>query len=84
MYYNTLSVKSYETAKKNRSVQKYYKEVKIGKYDGYVYGDTSSGLYLILKLDVDENDMAVLLFVSIDRLDTKEDVIVSDVFEKTK
>lgn len=82
MYYNTITDKSYEYNKEGRSKQKYYKEVKIGKYNGYVYGDYSSGLYLILKLEENKDELDVLLFVSIDRLDTNEDIVVADVFDK--
>ena len=82
MYYNTITDKSYETSKETRSKQKYYKEVKAGKYEGYVYGEYSSGLYAIFKLEEDKEGLDVLLFVSIDRLDTNEDVVVADVFDK--
>lgn len=82
MYYNTITDKSYEYNKEGRSKQKYYKEVKVGKYEGYVYGEYGSGLYLILKLEENKDTLDVLLFVSIDRLDTNEDVVVADVFDK--
>ena len=82
LYYNTITKKSYEYNKEGRSKQKYYKEVKAGKYEGYVYGEYSSGLYAIFKLEETKDDMVVLLFVSLDRLDTNEDVVVADVFDK--
>ena len=82
MYYNTITDKSYETSKEGRSKQKYYKEVKAGKYEGYVYGEYSSGLYAIFKLEENKDGLDVLLFVTIDRLDTNEDIVVADVFDK--
>lgn len=98
MYYNTMRTATYNDSKETRSAQKYYKEYKFGKYEAYAYGEYGSGLYLNILLDVEDNDMADVLFVSIDREDSNEDIIVADVvadkevqklfnsmkFEKTK
>ena len=81
MYYNKISDNSYETSKNNRSEQKYYKEYKFGKYEAYAYSEYDDGLYVIIKL-AEEDNMDILLFVSIDRIDNNKDIIVKDVFEK--
>ena len=82
MYYTKMSKTSYDRSKEIRASQKYYKEYKYGKYEAYAYGDYSSGMYLNILIDVDSNDIAKALFVSIDRLDTNESVVVADVLDK--
>lgn len=82
MYYTKMSKTSYDKSKEIRANQKNYKEYKYGKYNAYAYGEYSSGLYLNILLGVDSTDTAKILFVSIDRLDTNEDVIVANVLDK--
>lgn len=79
MYYNTMTKEAYDALKTTRSSQKYYKEYKFGEYNAYAYGDYSSGLYLNILANVDDFDNTNVLFVSIDRLDTNEDIVVADV-----
>ena len=82
MYYTKMSKTSYDRSKETRSKQKYYKEYKYGKYETYAYGEYSSGLYLNILLGVDSTETAKILFVSIDRIDTNENVVVADVVDK--
>lgn len=82
MYYTKMSKTSYDRSKEIRASQKYYKEYKYGKYEAYAYGDYSSGMYLNILLGVDSTNTAKVLFVSIDRLDTNENVVVADVLDK--
>ena len=63
-------------------IKKYYKEYKFGKYEAYAYGEYSSGIYLNILLDVDKTETAKILFVSIDRIDTDENIVVADVLDK--
>lgn len=81
MYYTRMMKNSYDESKKIRSKQKYYKEYKFGKYEAYSYGEYTSGLYLNILLD-DYNETAKVLFVSIDRIDTNQNVVVADVLDK--
>ena len=82
MYYTKMSKSSFDRSKEVRSKQKYYKEYKFGEFDVYAYGEYSSGLYLNILLGVDSTNTAKILFVSIDRLDTNEDVVVSKLLDK--
>jgi len=82
MYYTRMMKTSYETSKKARSAQKYYKEYKFGEFDAYAYGDYTSGIYLNILLGVDNTETAKVLFVSIDRIDTNQGVVVADVLDK--
>ena len=79
MYYNTMTIETYQSTQKTRSAQKYYKEYKFGDYDAYAYGNYDSGLYISILLKEETNKMADVLFVSIDRIDNDKEVIVSDV-----
>lgn len=82
MYYTKMSKSSYDRSKEARTKQKYYKEYKYGKYEAYAYGEYSSGIYLNILLGVDSTDTAKILFVSIDRLDTNEDIVVAKLLDK--
>ena len=82
MYYTKMMKKSYDTSKEARSRQKYYKEYKYGKYEAYAYGEYTSGIYLNILLGVDSTETAHILFVSIDRIDTDDSVIVANVLDK--
>lgn len=82
MYYTRMSKTSYDRSKEVRSAQKYYKEYKFGKYDAYAYGEYADGIYLNILIDVDSTETAKILFVSIDRLDTNDSVVVADVLDK--
>ena len=85
MYYTDMRTTTYEETQKTRSAQKYYKEYTFGDYKAYAYGEYGSSLQLNILIDTDkETDMAKILFVSIDRLDTNQDIIVSDVVADTK
>lgn len=85
MYYTDMRTTTYKDSQKTRSEQKYYKEYKFGDYEAYAYGNYSSGLYLNILIDTDkEKDMAKVLFVSIDRLDVNEEVVVADVLAGEK
>ena len=82
MYYTKMSKTSYDRSKETRSKQKYYKEYKFGEYDAYAYGEYSSGIYLNILIGVDGYKDAHILFVSIDRLDTNEEVVVAKLLDK--
>ena len=82
MYYTKLMKSSYDKSKEVRSKQKYYKEYKFNKYEAYSYGDYTSGIYLNILIDIDSTDTAKILFVSIDRLDSNQNIIVADVLNK--
>lgn len=82
MYYTKMTKSSYDRSQEVRKNQKYYKEYKFNKYKAYAYGEYTSGIYLNILLGVDSTDTAKVLFVSIDRLDTNEDVVVSKVLDK--
>ena len=81
MYYNTIRKGTYDDSQKIRSNQKYYKKYKFGDYDAYVYGEYDSSINLNILLDVEDNDMANSLFVSITRIDSDPDVVVSKVVD---
>ena len=83
MYYNKMQVAAYNKSKQSRSDDKNYKEYKFRNYDGYAYGDYDDGVYLNILLNVDDEDYADVLFVSIDRLDTNKDVVVSKLLDDT-
>ena len=82
MYYTKMSKTSYDKTQETRSAQKYYKEYTFGKYKAYAYGEYSSGINLNILLDVDSTKTAKVIFVAIDRLDTNEEVVISDVLDK--
>ncbi|MBQ3308087.1 MAG: hypothetical protein IJG68_07865 [Bacilli bacterium] len=73
MYYTHMSKSSYDKSKQNRSLQKYYKEYKFGKYDAYVYGNYDSSVYLSILLN-EEKDEVDSLFVSVDRIDNNQEI----------
>jgi len=81
MYYNTMRTKSYNDTEKARSKQKYYKEYTFGDYEAYAYSEYDDKIYLNVLLGIDD-DMAEVLFVSIERIDTDKEVIMADVLEK--
>lgn len=82
MYYTDMRTATYEETQKIRSNQKYYKEYVFGKYKAYAYGEYGSSLQLNILIDTDkEKDMAKILFVSIDRQDSNEDIVVADVVD---
>ena len=82
MYYTTMSTTTYNDTERTRTVQKYYKEYTFGDYEAYAYSEYDSKINLNVLLGIDEDDNAEVLFVSIDRIDTNEDVIVAEVLEK--
>ena len=82
MYYTKMMKSSYDRSKETRSNQKYFKEYKFGKYKAYAYGEYSSGIYLNILIGVDKTETAHILFVSIDRLDNNENIVVADVLDK--
>lgn len=82
MYYTKMMKKNYEVSKETRSKQKYFKEYKFGKYKAYAYGEYPSGIYLNILIGVDSTETAHVLFVSIDRLDNNENIVVADVLDK--
>ena len=84
MYYTDMTSSSYKTTQNARSNQKYYKEYKFGDYEAYAYGEYSSGLYINVLLETDDKDMAKILFISIDRLDADQSIVVADVVADTK
>lgn len=83
MYYNTMHTATYNDSQKIRSSQKYYKEYQFGDYDAYAYGEYADNLKLNVLLGIDGDDMAEVLFVSIDRLDVNDEVVVSEIFDKS-
>ena len=82
MYYTTMRTATYNDTEKARSAQKYYKEYTFGDYEAYAYSEYDDKINLNILLGISEEDMAEVLFVSIERIDTNEDVIVADVLEK--
>ena len=83
MYYTDTFQETYEGTQKSRSVQKYYKEYTFGEYKGYAYGHYGSSIQLNILIDTDsETDRAKIIFVSIDRKDSNEEIIIADVLEQ--
>ena len=82
MYYNTMRTASYNDLEKSRSSQKYYKEYKFGDYEAYAYSDYSDKVYLNILLGIDDDDMAEVLFVSIERLDNNVEIEIPTVLEE--
>ncbi len=83
MYYTQMSKESYDSTKDNRTGKKYYKEYVFGDYEAYIYGDYSSGVYMnILLQENKDTKMVDVLFVSIDRMDSDENVVVADVLDE--
>ncbi len=81
MYYNTISDTSYNANKTTRSNQKYYKEYKFGKYKAYAYSEYSNNIKLNILLKENENKMYDVLFVSIDRLDSDESIVMAELLD---
>ncbi len=81
MYYNTMTTTSYNETQKTRSAQKYYKEYKYGDYEAYAYSEYPDKVKISILLGI-EDDMAEVLFVSIERIDNNEDIIIPDVLDK--
>ncbi len=81
MYYNTMTDTAYKTSKDTRSNQKYYKEYKFGKYKAYAYSEYPNNIKLNILLKENSNNMYDVLFVSIDRLDTDESIIMKEVLD---
>ncbi len=80
MYYTESRTTTYNETKEARSKQKYFKEYKFGEFDAYAYGESDSNLKLSIFLEEElDTGLARSIFVSIDRLDVNEDVIVADV-----
>ena len=73
-------VKLADSVKEDRSNKKYYKEYKLNGHKAYVYSDYDDQLYLIIELKEDKNGTLYQLFVSLERDDNDEDVIVYNVF----
>ncbi len=84
MYYTTMRDTTYNETEKARSKQKYYKHYKFGDYEGYTYSEYEDKANLNILLGIDEDKNAEVLFVSIDRIDTDESVIVPELLEKKK
>ena len=83
MYYTDAYTETYEGTQKSRSAQKYYKEYQFGDYKAYAYGNYGSSIQLNILIDTDEeNDRAKIIFVSIDRKDSNEEIIIADVLEQ--
>jgi len=81
MYYNTMTDTSYNTNKDVRSHQKYYKEYTFGKYKAYAYSDFSNNIKLNILLNENKNKMYDVLFVSIDRLDNDNSIVMAEVLD---
>lgn len=80
MYYTDSGKKLADSVKEDRSNKKYYKEYKFNGHKAYVYSDYDDQLYLIIELKEDKNGTLYQLFVSLERDDNDEDVIVYNVF----
>ena len=80
MYYTDSGKKLADSVKKDRADKKYYKEYKLNGHNAYVYSDYDDQLYLIIELKEDKNGTLYQLFVSLERDDNDEDVIVYNVF----
>ena len=82
MYYNKLLKQTYDSTKKGRSSQKYYKEYKFGECEAYAYGNYDDKIYLNIILDKENDDRLITLFVSIERIDTDKNVIISSLLKE--
>ncbi len=81
MYYTSMSDTSYKNSQDIRSKQKHYKEYKFGKYKGYAFSEYDSNLKLNIILNENDNKMYDVLFVDIERLDTDQTIIMSEIFD---
>ena len=81
MYYTTMRKKTYNDTETARSNQKYYKEYTFGDYEAYAYSEYEDKINLNVLLGIDD-DTAEVLFVTIERIDTNDEVIMADVLEK--
>ena len=81
MYYTTMRKKTYNDTETARSKQQYYKEYTFGDYEAYAYSDYADKINLNVLLGIDD-DTAEVLFVTIERIDTNEEVIMADVLDK--
>ena len=81
MYYTTMSTTAYNETETARSAQKYYKEYKFGDYEAYAYSEYDDKIDLNILLGIDDNT-AEVLFVSIERMDTDEEIVMAEVLEK--
>lgn len=81
MYYTTMRTTTYNETETARSAQKYYKEYKFGDYEAYAYGEYDDKINLNILLGIDGED-AEVLFVSIERMDDDEEIIMAEVLEK--
>ena len=79
MYYTKMRKTTYNETETTRSAQKYYKEYKFGDYEAYAYSEYDDKVYLNVLLGIDEDENAEVLFVSIERIDNNEEVIVPNV-----
>ena len=82
MYYTTMKDTTYNETEKARSKQKFYKHYKFGDYEGYVYSEYEDKANLNILLGIDEDKVAEVLFVSIERIDVDESVIVPKLLEE--
>ena len=81
MYYTTMRTTTYNDTEKTRSKQKYYKEYTFGDYEAYAYSEYPDKINLNVLLGVDGDD-AEVLFVTIERKDNSEEVIIPDIFDE--
>ena len=84
MYYTSMTIESYKNSEEARSHQKYYKKYKFGKYEAYAYSNYESSLNMNILLKETDSKMAQVLFVSMERIDAKEEVVVADVVDSKK
>ena len=81
MYYTSMLTTTYNETEKTRSQQTYYKEYKFGDYEAYAYSEYPDRINLNILLGIEE-DTAEVLFVSIERIDTNEEVVVPTVLDE--
>lgn len=82
MYYVNMSDTSYKLSQSTRKAQKYYKEYTFNGYKGYAYSEYPDNIKLNILLKENDNKMYDVLFVSIDRIDNDNKVIMLDVLNK--
>ncbi len=81
MYYNVIRLNTYESLKNSRKEKKFYKEFSLGNYQGYGYSDSDDKVYLNILLSQEDNTV-IVLFVSMERIDDNNKIILLEVFEE--
>ena len=81
MYYTNMTDIAYKDNKNTRSAQKYYKEYTFGDYKAYAYSESGSSIKMNILLKENDNKMYDVLFVSMERLDSDDTIIMKEVLD---